>query len=106
MSFTVTVTPTFDAAGESTGAKVVVESANHANFIDLSTVANATSPASTNGTVYTLGTARVENTKNISDFAKTGGEIVWLMVAAGAAAAAGVGLGIAVRRSRSRRYPA
>ena len=106
VSFTVTVTPTFDAAGESTGATVTVESANHKNFIDLSTVANATSPASTNGTVYTLGTARVENTKNISDFAKTGGEIVWLMAAAGAAAAAGVGLGIAVRRSRSRRYPA
>jgi hypothetical protein len=106
VSFTVTVTPTFDAAGESTGATVVVNSANHANFIDLSTVANATSPASTNGTVYTLGTARVENTKNISDFAKTGGEIVWLMAAAGAAAAAGVGLGIAVRRSRSRRYRA
>lgn len=106
VSFTVKVTPTFDAAGESTGAEVVVESANHKNFIDLSTVANATSPASTDGTVYTLGTVRVENTKNISDFAKTGGEIVWLMVAAGAAAAAGVGLGIAVRRSRSRRYRA
>lgn len=106
VSFTVTVTPTFDAAGESTGAEVVVNSANHANFIDLSEVANATSPASTGGTVYTLGTARVENTKNISDFAKTGGEIVWLMAAAGAAAVAGVGLGIAVRRSRSRRYSA
>ena len=106
VSFTVTVTPTFDAAGESTGAEVVVESANHANFIDLSEVVNATSPASTDGTVYTLGTVRVENTKNISDFAKTGGAIVWLMAAAGAAAAAGVGLGIAVRRSRSRRYHA
>ena len=106
VSFTVKVTPTFDTAGESTGAEVAVESANHANFIDLSAVANATNPASTNGTVYTLGTARVENTKNISDFAKTGGEIAWLMAAAGAAAAAGVGLGIAVRRSRSRRYRA
>ena len=106
VSFTVKVTPTFDTAGESTGAEVAVESANHANFIDLSAVANATGPASTNGTVYTLGTARVENTKNISDFAKTGGEIAWLMAAAGAAAAAGVGLGIAVRRSRSRRYRA
>ena len=106
VSFTVKVTPTFDTAGESTGAEVAVESANHANFIDLSAVVNATSPASTGGTVYTLGTARVENTKNISDFAKTGGEIAWLMAAAGAAAAAGVGLGIAVRRSRSRRYRA
>lgn len=106
VSFTVTVTPTFDAAGESTGATIEVASATHANFIDLSTVANATSPASTGGTVYTLGTVRVENTKNISDFAKTGGEIVWLMAAAGAAAVAGVGLGIAVRRSRSRRYRA
>lgn len=106
VSFTVKVTPTFDTAGESTGANIVVDSPAHANFIDLSAVANATGPASTGGTVYTLGTARVENTKNISDFAKTGGEIAWLMAAAGAAAAAGVGLGIAVRRSRSRRYPA
>lgn len=106
VSFTVKVTPTFDTAGESTGAEVVVESASHANFIDLSEVANATNPASENGTVYTLGTARVENTKNISDFAKTGGEIAWLMAAAGAAAAVGVGLGIAVRRSRSSRHRA
>lgn len=106
VSFTVKVTPTFDTAGESTGANIVVDSPAHANFIDLSAVANATGPASTGGTVYTLGTARVENTKNISDFAKTGGEIAWLMAAAGAAAAAGVGLGIAVRRSRSRRYRA
>ena len=95
VSFTVTVTPTFDDAGESTGAEVVVESANHANFIDLSEVANATRPASEGGTVYTLGIARVENTKNINDFAKTGGAIMTMLALAGAATAAGVLAGAA-----------
>ena len=99
VSFTVTVTPNFDeTTGESTGAEVVVESANHANFIDLSTVANATSPASEGGTVYTLGTARVENTKNINDFAKTGGAIMTMLALAGAATAAGVIASVAAKR--------
>ena len=102
VSFTVTVTPTFDGNGESTGAEVVVESANHANFIDLSEVANATQPASTNGTVYTLGTARVENTKNIQDFAKTGGAIMTMLALAGAATAAGVIAGVAAKRRTSK----
>lgn len=98
VSFTVKVTPTFDGDGESTGAEVVVESATHANFIDLSAVANATNPASTNGTVYTLGTVSVENTKNISDFAKTGGAIMTMLALAGAATAAGVIAGVAAKR--------
>ena len=99
VSFTVKVTPTFDkTTGESTGAEVVVESANHANFIDLSEVANATAPASTGGTVYKLGTARVENTKNINDFAKTGGAIMTMLALAGAATAAGVIAGVAAKR--------
>lgn len=98
VSFTVTVTPTFDGAGESTGANIVVESATHANFIDLRETADATGPASANGTVYTLGTARVENTKNISDFAKTGGAIMTMLALAGAATAAGVIAGVAAKR--------
>ena len=98
VSFTVKVTPTFDTTGESTGAGVVVESATHANFIDLGEVANATAPASANGTVYTLGTARIENTKNISDFAKTGGAIMTMLALAGAATAAGVIAGVAAKR--------
>lgn len=98
VSFTVKVTPTFDTAGESTGAEVAVESANHANFIDLSKVANATGLASTGGTVYTLGTVRVENTKNISDFAKTGGDIMTMLALAGAATAAGVIAGVTAKR--------
>ena len=98
VSFTVKVTPNFDGNGESTGAEVVVESATHANFIDLGEVANATAPASANGTVYTLGTARVENTKNINDFAKTGGAIMTMLALAGAATAAGVIAGVAAKR--------
>lgn len=102
VSFTVTVTPTFDANGESTGAEVVVESENHKNFIDLSEVANATGPASKNGTVYTLGTARIENTENIQDFAKTGGAIMTMLALAGAATAAGVIAGVAAKRRTSK----
>ena len=99
VSFTVKVTQNFDkTTGESTGAEVVVESANHANFIDLSEVANATSPRSEGGTVYTLGTARVENTKNINDFAKTGGAIMTMLALAGAATAAGVIASVAAKR--------
>lgn len=98
VSFTVKVTPTFDGNGESTGANIVVDSPTHANFIDLRETADATGPASEGGTVYTLGTARVENTKNISDFAKTGGAIMTMLALAGAATAAGVIAGVAAKR--------
>ena len=47
---------------------------------DLSEVANATAPDSEGGT------ARVENTKNINDFAKTGGAIMTMLALAGALA--------------------
>lgn len=98
VTFTVTVTPKFDGNGESNGAEIKVESANHANFIDLKEVANATAPASTNGTVYTLGTVRVENTKNIQDFAKTGGAIMTMLALAGGALVLGVIAGVAAKR--------
>lgn len=98
VTFTVKVTPNFDGNGESNGVGITAESATHANFIDLGTVTNATAPASANGTVYTLGTARVENTKNINDFAKTGGAIMTMLALAGAATAAGVIAGVAAKR--------
>lgn len=102
VTFTVTVTPTFDDNGESTGATIKVESANHSNFLNLSAVTNATGPASTNGTVYTLGVVNVENTKNIQDFAKTGGAIMTMLALAGGALVLGVAAGIAAKRRTSK----
>ncbi len=97
VTFTVTVTPKFDDAGESNGVGITAESATHANFIDLASVTPSdTAPG--NGTVYTLGTVSVENTKNINDFAKTGGAIMTMLALAGAATAAGVIAGVAAKR--------
>ena len=97
VSFTVTVTPKFDEAGESKGVGITAESATHANFIDLTKV-TPSNVAPENGTVYTLGMVSVENTKNISDFAKTGGAIMTMLALAGAATAAGVIAGVAAKR--------
>lgn len=97
VTFTVTVTPKFDGNGESNGVGITVASDNHKNFIDLASVTPSdTAPG--NGTVYTLGTVSVENTKNISDFAKTGGAIMTMLALAGAATAAGVIAGVAAKR--------
>lgn len=97
VTFTVTVTPKFDGNGESNGVGITAESATHANFIDLTKV-TPSNAAPENGTVYTLGTVSVENTKNISDFAKTGGAIMTMLALAGAATAAGVIAGVAAKR--------
>ena len=97
VTFTVTVTPRFDGNGESNGVDIKVESDSHANFIDLSKV-TPSNAAPENGTVYTLGMVSVENTKNINDFAKTGGAIMTMLALAGAATAAGVIAGVAAKR--------
>lgn len=83
VTFTATVTPKFDENGESNGVGIKVESASHANFIDLSEV-TPRDAAPLSRTEYTLGVARVENTKNIQDFAKTGGAIMTMLALAGA----------------------
>ena len=96
VTFTATVTPKFDENGESNGVGIKVESASHANFIDLSRV--TPSNAAPVSPWYTLGVARVENTKNIQDFAKTGGAIMTMIALAGAALAAGVIAGAVAKR--------
>lgn len=101
VTFTVTVTPKFDDAGESKGVGITVASDSHANFIDLSSV-TPSEAAPADGTVYTLGMVSVENTKNISDFAKTGGEILMFGVIAAATAAIGAGLMVAARKRNQR----
>lgn len=102
VTFTATVTPKFDENGESNGVGIKVESASHANFIDLSQMwpRNA---APDYDTVYTLGNVFVENTKNINDFAKTGGEIVaYIALALGLAVAGSLTAAVA-RRNRARK---
>lgn len=102
VTFTATVTPKFDENGESNGVGIKVESASHANFIDLSQLwpRNA---APDYDTVYTLGNVFVENTKNINDFAKTGGEIVaYIAIALGLAVAGSLTAAVA-RRNRARK---
>lgn len=101
VTFTVTVTPKFDGNGESNGVGITVESENHRNFTDLAAV-TPSDAAPTDGTVYTLGMVSVENTKNISDFAKTGGEILMFGVIAAATAAIGAGLMVAARKRNQR----
>lgn len=101
VTFTATVTPKFDGAGESKGVGITVESTSHANFIDLAAV-TPSDAAPADGTVYTLGMVSVENTKNISDFAKTGGEILMFGVIAAATAAIGAGLMVAARKRNQR----
>ena len=97
VTFTATVTPNFDENGESNGVGITVKSDSHANFIDLTSV-TPSDTAPENRTVYTLGMVSVENTKNINDFAKTGGAIMTMLALAGAATAAGVIAGVAAKR--------
>lgn len=102
VTFTATVTPKFDENGESNGVGIKVESASHANFIDLSEEWPRYA-APDYDTVYTLGNARVENTTNIKDFAKTGGEIVaYIAIALGLAVAGSLTAAVA-RRNRARK---
>lgn len=103
VTFTATVTPKFDENGESNGVGIKVESASHANFIDLSEEWPRNAAPLPFKTVYKLGVARVENTTNIKDFAKTGGEIVaYIAIALGLAVAGSLTAAVA-RRNRARK---
>ena len=103
VTFTATVTPKFDENGESNGVGIKVESASHANFIDLSEEWPRDAAPLPFRTVYKLGVARVENTTNIKDFAKTGGEIVaYIAIALGLAVAGSLTAAVA-RRNRARK---
>lgn len=96
VEFDVVVTPSFDkATGELTGVKYQVDGGNYKNFLDLGDLkgdkvdkpANLTS----NTTKYASGILDVENTTNIKDFAKTGGQILSYVAIAAAAAVLGAG---------------
>lgn len=114
VSFTVTITPSFDDKGELTQAVVKLASTGHANFIDESndellgadgqnvTIASLNTGDTVTTTTLGYGDINVENTKAISDFAKTGGAIMtifWAMM--GAVAAGGTAMFV-VKRRRAR----
>lgn len=114
VSFTVTITPSFDGKGELTQAVVKLASTGHANFIDKSndellgadgqnvTIASLNTGDTVTTTTLGYGDINVENTKSISDFAKTGGAIMtifWAMM--GAVAAGGTAMFV-VKRRRAR----
>ncbi|RYQ09071.1 fimbrial subunit FimA [Bifidobacterium pseudolongum subsp. globosum] len=108
VSFTLTVTPTFDKTSNKnlTAVTYKIDSQDHANFIDLSdasvregTAVDATKLAN-NTTKVVGGQIHVENTTSENDFAKTGGEITRVLIAVGVLAVLGAGFMIAARLRR------
>lgn len=104
VEFNVTLTPTFDGDGELQKVTYSINSANHGNFTDLTAFAANGVNAPANGkTVIVDKPAIVENTTNIKDFAKTGGEIVaYIALALGLAVAGSLTAAVA-RRNRARK---
>lgn len=114
VSFTVTITPSFDADGELTQVVVKMASSGHANFLDLSnqdlrgadgqnvTVASLNTGDTVTTTTLAYGDINVENTKALSDFAKTGGAIMTIFWAMMGTVAAGGATMFVVKRRRAR----
>ena len=99
-----TLTPTFGSDGELQKVTYSINSANHGNFTDLTRfAANGVNAPANDGTVIVDAPAIVENTTNIKDFAKTGGEIVaYIALALGLAVAGSLTAAVA-RRNRARK---
>lgn len=104
VEFNVTLTPTFGSDGELQKVTYSINSANHGNFIDLTAfAANGVNAPANGSTVIVDRPAIVENTTNIKDFAKTGGEIVaYIALALGLAVAGSLTAAVA-RRNRARK---
>lgn len=104
VEFNVTLTPTFGSDGELQKVTYSINSANHGNFTDLTAfAANGVNAPANGGTVIVDAPAIVENTTNIKDFAKTGGEIVaYIALALGLAVAGSLTAAVA-RRNRARK---
>lgn len=104
VEFNVTLTPTFGSDGELQKVTYSINSANHGNFTDLTEfAANGVNAPANGGTVIVDKPAIVENTTNIKDFAKTGGEIVaYIALALGLAVAGSLTAAVA-RRNRARK---
>lgn len=105
VEFNVTLTPTFGGDGELQKVTYSINSANHGNFTDLTAFAanGVNAPANGNTVIVDANPAIVENTTNIKDFAKTGGEIVaYIAIALGLAVAGSLTAAVA-RRNRVRK---
>lgn len=108
VEFDLTVTPQFDGNGELTNVGYKIESTAHTNFLDLGTpkvgADQTLTTASVDGnatTVFTGGIVRIENTTDLKDFAKTGGQITAYIVTAAALAIAGAFVAAKARRNRA-----
>lgn len=105
VEFNVTLTPTFGGDGELQKVAYSINSANHGNFIDLTafTANGVNAPTNGNTVIVDAKPAIIENTANIQDFAKTGGEIVaYIAIALGLAVAGSLTAAVA-RRNRARK---
>lgn len=105
VEFNVTLAPTFGGDGELQKVTYSINSANHGNFTDLTAFAanGVNAPANGKTVIVDANPAIVENTTNIKDFAKTGGEIVaYIAIALGLAVAGSLTAAVA-RRNRARK---
>ena len=105
VEFNVTLTPTFGGDGELQKVTYSINSANHGNFTDLTAFAanGVNAPANGETVIVDEHPAIVENTTNIKNFAKTGGEIVaYIALALGLAVAGSLTAAVA-RRNRARK---
>lgn len=101
----VTITPA-EADGVITGFTYALKTNNYDNFIDESdaSVAKVETMAynATDGNTHVIsGAVRLENTTNPNDLAKTGGDIISILITAAVLAAAGAGIGIAAKKRRA-----
>lgn len=105
VEFNVTLTPTFGGDGELQKVAYSINSATHGNFIDLTafTANGVNAPANGSTVIMDAQPAIIENTTDIKDFAKTGGEIVaYIAIAFGLAVAGSLTAAVA-RRNRARK---
>ena len=111
VTFSVTVKPVFDNNGELTSVSYSLNGGNYNNFLDLGTLstANGKNTQTVNANLDADATTRivggeitVENTTNIKDFAKTGGQIMSYVSAAAGLAVAGAFIAMLARRNRNK----
>lgn len=106
VTFTVTVTPQI-VDNELKNVSFKADTTDYANFLDLTDAAmwkneQTVSRDAAQDNVFAGGAVRVENTKNASDFAKTGGEITRVLAAVAVLALLGAALlAVAWMRRRS-----
>lgn len=108
VTFSVTIKPVFGNDGELEKVQYSIDAGAFANFLDLSAISrDANNPTdgtlvNTDGTVYSAA-ATIENTTNLNDFAKTGGQISAYILSAVALAVAGAFVSVLARRNREKK---